>query len=82
VVKGFSVVYVGPEGMENQVPYVVGLVEVDGVRVVSRIVEIEPEEMRLEMVVVGRMRRLFTVSEDGLVVYGVVFGPLRERSKE
>lgn len=70
-IVGWSVVRVGPEGLEKRTPYVVGIVEVMGERVVAQITGVEPEKMVEGMRVIGRLRRLFEVPEDELIVYGV-----------
>lgn len=74
---GFTTVRTPPEGLEKRVPYVVGLVKIGQERLMAQIVDIEPEEVRVGMKVVGRLRRLFDVPNDQLVIYGVKFVPIR-----
>lgn len=78
VLRGFSVVRVAPTGLERHVPYVVGLVEVGGEMVTAQLVEVQFGELTLGMKLVGVLRRLLEVDHDGVLVYGVKFGPVRE----
>jgi uncharacterized OB-fold protein len=71
---GFSVVRVGPVGLENRTPYVVGLVEVGGEKIMVQIVDIA--KPRIGMKVVGVVRRLFDVDPEAVVVYGIKFRPV------
>lgn len=73
----YSVVRVGPQGMESKTPYIVGLVKIGKERVMIQIVGVNTEDLRTGMRLVGRLRRLFTVDPDAVVVYGVKFCPPR-----
>jgi uncharacterized OB-fold protein len=70
-VIAWSVVRSGPEGMERRTPYVVGIIECDGERLMGQIVEVIPEEMKKGLKVKGVLRRLYDVDLDAIVVYGV-----------
>jgi uncharacterized OB-fold protein len=74
----WSVVYVGPEGLENRTPYVVGLVTVGRETVMAQIGEVEPGILKKGMKLWGQLRRLFDVPADQLIVYGVKFVPVRK----
>lgn len=76
---GWSQVQVGPEGMERRAPYFIGLIRVGGETVIAQLVEVEAESIKRGMMMVGRLRRLFDVPKDQLIVYGVKFAPLREK---
>jgi uncharacterized OB-fold protein len=70
-VIAWSVVRGGPEGMERRTPYVVGIIECEGERLMGQIVDVMPEEMKKGLKVKGVLRRLYDVDLDAVVVYGV-----------
>jgi uncharacterized OB-fold protein len=70
-VVAWTIVRAGPEGMEERTPYVVGIIEVDGQRVMGQVVDVDSVQMRVGMKVEGVLRRLFDVDSDALIMYGV-----------
>lgn len=74
----WTTVRVGPEGLERRTPYVVGLVQVGKEKVMTQIAEIKTQDLHKGIWLVGRLRRLFDVPDEQLVVYGVKFTPERE----
>lgn len=78
VLVSWSVVRVAPEGMLERTPYVVGLVRVGKALVMAQLIEVEDvSRLRVGLVLIGRLRRLFDVDEKALLVYGIKFAPLR-----
>ena len=72
----FSNVYnAPPEGYRGPVPYGVGSVEVDGVRVMCYMREWEPEKLKLDMEMELVVDSLF-VDDDGNKVIGFWFTPV------
>lgn len=68
-----------PEGFEKYAPYVVALVELDdGVRVLSQIVDVEPEEVETGMRVEAAFRRVREDGDSGIIEYGYKFRPVIE----
>ncbi|MFH1821506.1 MAG: Zn-ribbon domain-containing OB-fold protein [Methanobacteriota archaeon] len=66
--------YVGPEGMEDQVPYVLAIVELDdGPRLTTQIVDCKPEEVNMGDEVELTFRRIGSDNEDGVIYYGFKF---------
>lgn len=78
ILEEFSVVRVGPTGMENRVPYVVGLVRVGKEKVMAQIVDVDESRVVVGMKMVGRLRRLFDVDPEAVIVYGLKFAPSGE----
>jgi len=58
-----------PEGYKGPIPYGVGVVEVDGVRVMSFLTEPDPEKLRIGMTMALVIETLF-VDEEGNKVIG------------
>jgi uncharacterized OB-fold protein len=66
-----------PGGYEKYAPYVVALVELDGgVRVLSQLVDVEPDEVSSEMRVEAVFRRIKEDGPSGIIEYGYKFRPL------
>lgn len=73
----FTVIRYPPTGYESQAPYVVGLVELpEGVRVLSRITDCRPEQVKIGMEVEATVRRVTSIEPDGLIMYGYKFRPM------
>ena len=66
-----------PEGYEKYAPYVVALVELDdGVRVLSQIVDVEPDDVETGMRVEAAFRRVREDGDSGIIEYGYKFRPV------
>ena len=66
-----------PEGYEKYAPYVVALVELDdGVRVLSQIVDVEPDDVETGMRVEAAFRRVKEDGSSGIIEYGYKFRPV------
>ncbi len=73
----FSVVHDPPRGFETQIPYVVGLVEMDeGVKLTAQIVDCEPEEVQIGMRVKDVFRKVREDGRAGVIFYAYKFAPL------
>lgn len=76
-VVSWTVVRNPPEGYEKYAPYVVALIELDaGVRILSQVVDIEPEEMVVGMRVEAAFRRVREDGSSGIIEYGYKFRPV------
>ncbi len=70
----WTVVRNAPEGFEKYAPYVVALVELDdGVRVLSQVVDVEPDEVESGMRVEAAFRRVREDGDSGIIEYGYKF---------
>lgn len=75
----WSVVRVGPVGLVEKTPYVVGLVElVQGKRMLAQITDVDLKDLRAGMKCTGVVRRLCVPAEDQLITYGVKFVPVSD----
>jgi len=73
-IVSYAEVHVGPEGLEDQVPYVLAIVELDdGPRLTTQVVDCKPEEIKIGDVVELTFRRIGSDNEDGVIYYGFKF---------
>ncbi|MCD6229179.1 MAG: Zn-ribbon domain-containing OB-fold protein [Candidatus Diapherotrites archaeon] len=69
-----SVVHAPPEGFENQVPYIISLVELEeGPLVTAQIVDCEPSEIQIGTKVKKVFRRVSEGGKSGIINYGYKF---------
>ena len=68
-----------PRDYEKYAPYVVALIELeDGVRILSQVVDSEPDEMKTGMRVEAIFRKVKEDGSSGLIEYGYKFRPVIE----
>ncbi len=73
-VHSFTVIRVPPEGFKEYVPYIIAIVELEeGAKVLSQVVDCEPDDIKIGMAVKSCFRRIRTESNTGLVLYGFKF---------
>jgi uncharacterized OB-fold protein len=66
----------GTIGLSDKTPYVIGLVQLFcGEVVIGQLTSVDLEHLYVGMVFQGRIRRLFVVPYDQVIVYGVKFQP-------
>jgi uncharacterized OB-fold protein len=89
-VFSYTVVYKAPEGYEDQIPYVLALVQLEeGPRVTVQLTDLEFEwvegikqyKVEIGMPVEMVTRKLKTEGDQGILVYGYKFRPPLELSK-
>ena len=70
----YSIVHVGTEGLEDQVPYVLAIVELDdGPHLTTQIVDCKPEDIKIGDEVELTFRRIGQDNDDGVIYYGFKF---------
>ncbi|MGC8816734.1 MAG: Zn-ribbon domain-containing OB-fold protein [Candidatus Hadarchaeum sp.] len=70
----YGVVHVAQEGFEDQVPYVLAIVELeDGPRLTTQVVDCDPNEVKIGDEVEMVFRRIGSDNEDGVIYYGFKF---------
>lgn len=73
----YTVIYTPPSNFENQVPYAVGIVELDeGPRITSQIVDCDPEKLKIGMRVEAVFRKIQEDGDTGAIYYGYKFRPV------
>jgi scaffold protein (connect acetoacetyl-CoA thiolase and HMG-CoA synthase) len=76
-VESWTVIRNAPLGYERFAPYVVALIELDdGVRILSQVVDIEPEAVKAGMKVEYAFRKVTEDGQAGLIQYGYKFRPV------
>ncbi len=76
-VFSFTVIRVAPEGFERYAPYIVAIVELsEGAKVVSQVVDCNPEDVSIGMPVETCFRKIKEDGESGLIHYGFKFRPV------
>lgn len=79
----FTVVHQPADGFELQVPYVMAIVELEeGGRVMTQVVDAEPEHVRTGQPVEACFRRIREDGKGGVIYYGYKFRPVRTRTRD
>lgn len=73
-VISYTIIHVGPEDFEEQVPYPIAIIELEeGPRVTGQIVDCEPDEVRIGMKVESTFRKIQQDGHTGAIYYGYKF---------
>lgn len=76
-VLSWTVIRNAPLGYERFVPYIVALLELDdGIRLLSQVVDVEPEAVKAGMKVEFTLRKVTEDGQAGLIQYGYKFRPI------
>jgi uncharacterized OB-fold protein len=76
-VVSWTVIKNAPVGYEKYTPYVVALIELDdGVRILSQLVDVDPESVKAGMRVEYTFRKVTEDGQAGLLQYGYKFRPI------
>lgn len=72
----FTITRVAPTGFGDQVPYAVGIVEMEeGVRLMGQITDCDPEALKIGDSMVTKFRRINEEGKTGAILYGYKFVP-------
>jgi len=67
----YTIIRVGPSDFTEEVPYALGIVEVDGgVRLMAQLVDVPLEEIKTGMPVRLEFRKIYQEGEAGIICYG------------
>ncbi|MEM4258680.1 MAG: Zn-ribbon domain-containing OB-fold protein [Candidatus Thermoplasmatota archaeon] len=70
----YSIIHVGPEDFEEQIPYVIAIVKlVEGPQITGQIVDCEVSEVKIGMKVEATFRRIQEDGYTGAIYYGYKF---------
>ncbi|MEF8847933.1 MAG: Zn-ribbon domain-containing OB-fold protein [Candidatus Thermoplasmatota archaeon] len=73
-VVSYTIIYVGPEEFEEQVPYPVAIIELEeGPRVTGQIVDCNLDEIEIGIKVESTFRRIQEDGDTGAIYYGYKF---------
>ncbi|MEM3396461.1 MAG: Zn-ribbon domain-containing OB-fold protein [Thermoplasmata archaeon] len=74
VVHSYTLVYEPADGFENQVPYIMAIIQLDeGPKITAQIVDCNPEEVKIGSKVEMVFRRLGEDGKAGIIYYGYKF---------
>jgi uncharacterized OB-fold protein len=72
----FTIVRSPTKGFEKQVPYVLGMVELeDGTKITVPLTDVFPEDVSIGMNVEAVFRKVFEDGESGIIEYAIKFRP-------
>ncbi len=72
----YTITHVAPEGFGDQVPYAVGIVDLDdGIRVMAQITDCDLKTLKIGDRVVSKFRRIREEGKTGVIMYGYKFVP-------
>lgn len=69
-------IYVAPSGFEHQVPYIVGIVQLDKERLPLQIVDVEEEDLKINQKVITVIRKIGKAKAEDVIEYGLKVKPL------
>lgn len=74
----FSIIHVGPEDFEKQIPYPIAIVKLDaGPQLTAQIVDCDLKDVKIGMRVESTFRRIRQDGHIGAIYYGYKFKPVR-----
>jgi uncharacterized OB-fold protein len=72
----FTIIRVAPEGFGDQVPYAIGIVELEeGIKVMGQITDCNPEELDNGAKLVTQFRKIREEGKTGIIMYAYKFVP-------
>jgi hypothetical protein len=75
-VFSYTVIRVPPSGFKFYAPYVVAIIDLDeGCKIVSQVVDVVPEKVRIGMPVKTCFRKIREDNDSGIILYGFKFKP-------
>jgi len=75
----YSIIHVGPEDFEEQIPYPIAIVELDeGPRITAQIVDCNLNDIKIGMRVESTFRRIQEDGYTGAIYYGYKFKPAKQ----
>ena len=75
----YTIIHVGPEAFEKQVPYPVAIIKLEeGPQITAQIVDCNIDEVKIGMKVENTFRRIQEDGYTGAIYYGYKFKPVKE----
>ena len=79
-VISYSIIHVGPQAFEEQVPYPIAIVELnEGPKITTQIVDCDIKDVKIGMKVESTFRRIQEDGYTGAIYYGYKFKPVRKK---
>jgi uncharacterized OB-fold protein len=76
ILESFTIIYSVPTRSKNRAPVVLGVVNVDGVRIVSELTDVDPDELKVGIKVEPVLRRVDHDGDTGIIRYALKFRPI------
>ncbi|MEB3760720.1 MAG: Zn-ribbon domain-containing OB-fold protein [Desulfurococcales archaeon] len=76
ILESYSVIYSVPGDNRLNAPIIVGLVNINGVRIVAELTDVLPGELSTGLEVEAVVRKISETSDTGIITYGVKFRPV------
>ncbi len=74
----YTIIHVGPEDFEEQVPYPVAIIQLDeGPKLTAQLVDCSPDEIHIGMKVESVFRKIQQDGSTGAIYYGYKFKPCK-----
>ncbi len=71
-----TVIRIAPEGFNDQVPYVIGIIKMDeGPQIMAQITDCDPEELKTGDRLIYQFRRIREDGDRGIIMYAYKFVP-------
>lgn len=78
ILNTFTIIRVPPAGFADQVPYAIGIVELEeGIKITTQITDCNPEMLKIGDKMVTEFRRINEEGKNGVIMYGYKFVPDR-----
>ncbi|MFH1320431.1 MAG: Zn-ribbon domain-containing OB-fold protein [Bacteroidota bacterium] len=72
----YTIIRTAPDGFGDLAPYAVGIIELEeGIKIMSQIVDCNPEELNIGDQLVSQFRRINEEGKTGMIIYGYKFVP-------
>lgn len=68
-------IFVAPEGFEHQTPYLVGIVQFNGEKLPSQIVDCEEKDLKINQKMKVVIRKIGKVKSEDVIEYGIKVKP-------
>lgn len=79
ILKTYTVIHTAPTGFEDEVPYAIGIVELDGgVSTMMQITDAAPEDFKIGMKIQVEFRKVQKEGHSGILMYGYKGVPVRD----
>ncbi len=72
----YTIIYSAPGKSRGRAPIIVGVVNIEGLRIVSELTDIEPEELKTGIDVEPVLRRMDEDTNKGIIRYAIKFRPV------
>ncbi len=73
--ESYTILYSVPEKSRHRAPVILGVINIDGVKIVSELTDADPDDLRVGMKVEAVLRRMDEGGNTGIIRYALKFRP-------